>query len=277
MEDTKKKIYGPVLPATSSAKQESFEDNSSETKVSKEEKPASTQAYGPALPPHLQKVNEPVVASIGPSLPPHLREKLKEEAPDENFDNESSEEDDIYGPVLPGQELKSKSAIALEERALEMKLSQLNPEEQKKEREEWMIELPTVSASKLGLGPRQFRPNAGPDMSDRSLWTNTPNEKKQKKADSRDLRREMESSELRKRDKEQEKMAKKHKRESESLVELHQKKQKKDKGDGPKERVPFNRETDLQVNRFDEAQKAAVLKKAQLLDDRFSSGKTKYL
>lgn len=43
------------------------------------------------------------------------------------------------------------------------------------------------------------------------------------------------------------------------------------------ERKPFNREVDLQVNKFDDAQKKAILKKAQLLDDRFSTGKAKYL
>lgn len=44
-----------------------------------------------------------------------------------------------------------------------------------------------------------------------------------------------------------------------------------------KERRPFSRDVDLQVNRFDDAQKKAVLKKAQLLDDRFSSGQSKFL
>lgn len=43
------------------------------------------------------------------------------------------------------------------------------------------------------------------------------------------------------------------------------------------ERRPFNREIDLKVNRFDEAQKKSILKKAQLLDDRFSAGKSKFL
>lgn len=43
------------------------------------------------------------------------------------------------------------------------------------------------------------------------------------------------------------------------------------------ERRPFSREIDLQVNKFDENQKKAVLKKAQLLDDRFSSGQSKFL
>ncbi|XP_045472598.1 GPALPP motifs-containing protein 1 [Harmonia axyridis] len=238
-------------------------------------------SIGPSLPPHMRgKLEENVLnednTTIGPSLPPHMREKLGNTVFQEDLEEDSSEED-TYGPALPGQEFKSKNAIALEERALEMKLNQLNPGQQKKEREEWMIELPTVSASKLGLGPRQFRPTAGPDLSDRSSWTNTPNAKNKKKADTNDLRKEMENSELRKRDREQEKRAKKHKRDTESLVEMHQKKRKKDKEAGPKARVPFNRETDLQVNRFDEAQKAAVLKKAQLLDDRFSSGKTKFL
>lgn len=46
---------------------------------------------------------------------------------------------------------------------------------------------------------------------------------------------------------------------------------------GPSERRPFSREIDLQVNRFDEAQKQAVLKKAQLLDNRFLSGESKFL
>lgn len=38
-------------------------------------------------------------------------------------------------------------------------------------------------------------------------------------------------------------------------------------------RRPFNRDVDLQANRFDQAQKKAILKKAQMLDDRFARGK----
>lgn len=52
-----------------------------------------------------------------------------------------------------------------------------------------------------------------------------------------------------------------------------QKKQKDEK----KERRPFNRDSDLSANKFDEARKKAVCKKAQLLDTRFSSGNKKYL
>lgn len=87
------------------------------------------------------------------------------------------------------------------------------------------------------------------------------------------------------RDAEQAEAARKHKKKhkrDESLLEMHQKKLKKkhdksSKTDQPPERRPFSRDTDLQVNRFDEAQKKSILKKAQLLDTRFGSGQSKYL
>ena len=53
--------------------------------------------------------------------------------------------------------------------------------------------------------------------------------------------------------------------------------QKKNKKDEKSERRPFDREIDLQVNRFDEAQKKSIIKKAQQLDTRFGAGKSKYL
>jgi Protein of unknown function (DUF3752) len=51
---------------------------------------------------------------------------------------------------------------------------------------------------------------------------------------------------------------------------------KKEKDEKP-ERRPFNRDTDLSANKFDEARKKSAIKKAQLLDMRFSSGGKKYL
>lgn len=41
-----------------------------------------------------------------------------------------------------------------------------------------------------------------------------------------------------------------------------------------RERKPFSREDDLHVNKFDEAQKSTILKKAKQLNDRFASGKS---
>lgn len=52
--------------------------------------------------------------------------------------------------------------------------------------------------------------------------------------------------------------------------------QKKSKDEKP-ERRAFNRETDLQVNRFDESRKRSAVKSASLLDDRFGRGQKKFL
>ena len=79
----------------------------------------------------------------------------------------------------------------------------------------------------------------------------------------------------------------KKKRGSDSLVELHDKemskKKKRDKSaretssSSKTERRPFDRDVDLQANRFDEAAKKAMLKNARKLNDKFSSGNQKYL
>lgn len=116
------------------------------------------------------------------------------------------------------------------------------------------------------------------------------------------------------RDKAMEKMAEKHtsKKRKESLVDMHKKKlhkkkkvrmknfsiafwelfplifficcfflvqkeEKEAKEAGKPARRPFDRDVDMQVNKFDEAQKKSILKKAQLLNDRFSRGESKYL
>ena len=47
--------------------------------------------------------------------------------------------------------------------------------------------------------------------------------------------------------------------------------QKKEK-EKPKERRPFDRDLDLQVNRLDEAQRKAIIKRSQELGSRFKSG-----
>lgn len=249
-------------------------------------------SIGPALPPHLlnktkenEKFKNDESAQIGPTLPAHLREQLSIAANEDEI--ESEEDEDVYGPLPPGMATKSKAQVALEERALQMKIDSMNPSEEKPEREEWMMELPGVKAPSLGFGPRQFRKNAAPDMSDRSSWTDTPELKAKKSAGKVDvkvdLKKEAETLALQKHDQEQEAMLKKHKKKKKdkSLLEQHQvkleKKKKKDKESGTSERRPFSRDIDLKVNKFDEAQKKAILKKAQLLDDRFSKGQSKYL
>lgn len=53
---------------------------------------------------------------------------------------------------------------------------------------------------------------------------------------------------------------------------IFQKEEKEAKRIGISMRRPFDRDIDLQVNKFDQAQKKTILRKAQLLDDRFSRG-----
>lgn len=112
---------------------------------------------------------------FGPALPSHLLNKQPQSSVDSfepssfSLEKEDSD-DDTFGPLPPGLSPHSSAYIALEERALQLKMGRLQPKSDKPEREEWMIELPEVGdASKLGLGPRQFRKKAAPDLRDRSL------------------------------------------------------------------------------------------------------------
>jgi hypothetical protein len=183
-------------------------------------KTTGESSIGPQLPPHLLRKEELTDSSrIGPELPPHLRQQPENEESDE----------DVYGPLPADTMHQSKAQIALEERALLLKMDQLEPNKDKaKVREEWMLELPEVKAANFGLGPRQFRSKAGPDMSDRSSWTDTP-DKKEKKGEKVDLKKDAERKEVKRRDEEQERMAKRHKKSKESLLEMHQSDMKKKK------------------------------------------------
>ncbi|RVE49420.1 hypothetical protein evm_005932 [Chilo suppressalis] len=244
---------------------------------------------GPALPPHLQKKPK----HIGPAIPDNIRKVLSENV----STYESPDEDDGIGPLPAGSEEKwSEAHQRLEERALDMKIRKLDGHSlhkaDVKSREEWMLKLPEGKAKYLGLEARSFRAKEGPDMSDRSSWTDTPEEKARKlagieKEEDMDaaLRNDARARQIANRDDEQEDAIRKHKkkhRRDESLLEMHarklkKKKKKEEKDEDKKERRPFSRDVDLQVNRFDEAQKRSIIKKAQGLDTRFSRGEAKYL
>lgn len=63
---------------------------------------------------------------------------------------------------------------------------------------------------------------------------------------------------------------------SESLMDIHHKRLKTKAAEDKnrhQERTPFDRDKDLKVNRFDEAQKKALIKKSRELNTRFSHGK----
>jgi len=177
---------------------------------------------------------------------------------------------------------------SLQQRAehLKRKFNQKDEEDDNKtdKREKWMLELPEDRADKFGLGPRKFKKRASGDKSNRSLWTETPNSSGKSKGEEppppEDDEYELEL--LSRHDKMMDEMVKKvdGRRSKKSLLQLHQDKLKTDKeskAEEKTERRPFDRNIDLQANRFDEAQKKSILKKAQLLDTRFSQGKSKYL
>jgi len=101
-------------------------------------------------------------------------------------------------------------------------------------REKWMLELPPEKAANLGLGARQFRRREGPDMSNRSEWTDTPLDKQRnieepKQAEVSDID-VLKLIAIQKRDEQMEKMAEvTEKRKPYSLLEMHQEKLKKQK------------------------------------------------
>ncbi|KAJ8940039.1 hypothetical protein NQ314_010871 [Rhamnusium bicolor] len=176
---------------------------------------------GPALPPHLLKKNlekvdlhGPTVLStaderanktIGPAIPPHLRQKLLEESstvPGKPIEEGViSEDDEVYGPIPVGENY-SKAHIKLEERALQIKMDQLQPAEDKQPgREEWMLSLPEAKAASFGT-------NTEPSVDDEFLpsvsifMDGSPEDKAKKKAGKVepkvDLQREAELKEIRK-------------------------------------------------------------------------------
>ena len=266
-------------------------------------------ACGPKLP------SEPCRGpkSVGPQLPPHLQKSFQESSDEEESfgpklptiacrgpapgpsshppgpqlpEAESSDDDDVIGPLppKPGQDDQNETSIAksIELRAQQMK-DRLEGREAKAEpkRETWMLELPTEKAKNFGLGPRQFSRSSNPKPKQDKSWTQAPNEGPKEDNEDHSQDEDVLAYMATLRDAEMEKVAEayKKKRGNESLYDTHTKKMKAKKAEEkkPTERRPFDRNTDLQVNQFDDARKKAMLKKAANLDSRFASGSSKYV
>lgn len=278
-------------------------------KPSLDASPNEAETIGPRLSPPMVTAAATSVAAIeknsvvkGPTLPPSDIDLLAAAAEyNTKIDSaisdisDSDDDADIIGPMPDGAG-QSHAHLELEKRALELKLAKLSERDaqannQEPIREEWMTELPEIrGVAGLGLVARQFRVKERDEIGDRSGWTDTPNDRVRKShareptADELRAEKQREADAIfkAKRDVEQEAVARKHKKKhkrDESLLDIHQKKmkKKKEKEDEKAVRRPFSRDTDLKVNRFDEAQKRSVMKKAQLLDTRFGSGQSKYL
>ncbi|XP_056127810.1 GPALPP motifs-containing protein 1 isoform X2 [Rhinichthys klamathensis goyatoka] len=244
--------------------------------------PERPPAVGPALPPGFKRQDEDEKGEkedasgfLGPALPPGYTPELS-----------SSEEDDDYviGPMPSKGPSQDSVALDFERRAQKMKdkLTGVDTGPEVVSRESWMTELPP-ELQHVGLEARTFKKRSGPENKDRSIWTDTPAERERKARERQEAKEKGESAKddgprLPQKELEMaEKVSKYNEsKRGESLISLHTKKMKRkaeEDADKPVERRPFDRDMDLQVNRFDEAQKKALLKKSQELNTRFSHSK----
>nr|XP_022335691.1 GPALPP motifs-containing protein 1-like [Crassostrea virginica] len=309
-DEDEKSCIGPSLPPHLRLSiNQSTKSNDTENEFHCQSKSLDTHSssvIGPVLPPHLSQKNydnefkEDVIGPclprnksskednvIGPSLPPHLQRNVNSStsSKEEKHDDDDDNDDDLIGP-LPSEMTAGNSgtnfSAEFERRAKKMKdhLDGKAESEGQIKRESWMTELPDCLGQNIGLAARTFRAHAGPDMSDRTMWTDSPADRARKEKEGekesrkrahpgpsdfgrdQQIRAEVESYNKSRR--------------TDSLLNMHQKKmkkQQKEESDKPKERRPFDRDLDLQANRFDDAQRKAIIKKSQDLNSRFGHSK----
>ncbi|XP_020827157.1 GPALPP motifs-containing protein 1 [Phascolarctos cinereus] len=254
--------------------------------------------FGPALPPGFKKQDDsPQRPIIGPALPPGFNNRAQKagenrddlgEPASSSFNSEGTEssedEEAIIGPMPTKGPVDYSVTKEFEWRAQRMKEKLTKGDDDGSRpvtRESWMTELPPELKG-FGLGPRTFKRRADDKSGDRSVWTDTPADKERKAKEAQEAKKQTGKSEedrvLSGRDKrlaEQVSSYNDSKR-SESLMDIHHKKLKNkttEEKNKPQERRPFDRDQDLKVNRFDEAQKKALIKKSRELNSRFSHGK----
>ncbi|XP_050190024.1 GPALPP motifs-containing protein 1 isoform X1 [Myiozetetes cayanensis] len=254
--------------------------------------------FGPALPPGFKKQDDsPERPIIGPALPPGFKKPSEDTRSSKCFigpsvsselspqvTDSSEEEDNLIGPMPAKGPVESDVTKEFERRAQRMKekLTSADSDEPKQvTRESWMTELPPELKS-FGFGPRTFKRRADDKSGDRSVWTDTPADRERKAKEKEEAKKstskDKEEIVLSGRDKkliEQVTSYNESKR-SESLMDIHQKKLKSKASEEktkPQERRPFDRDQDLKVNRFDEAQKKALIRKSRDLNSKFEHSK----
>ncbi|XP_055657705.1 GPALPP motifs-containing protein 1 [Falco peregrinus] len=254
--------------------------------------------FGPALPPGFKKQDDsPERPIIGPALPPGFRKPSQDTGSSRcsigpslssefrtQVTDSSEEEDNLIGPMPAKGPVESDVTKDFERRAQRMKekLTSADSDESKQvTRELWMTELPPELKS-FGFGPRTFKRRADDKSGDRSIWTDTPADRERKAKEREEAKKstckDNEETVLSGREKrlvEQVTSYNESKR-SESLMDMHQKKLKSkafEEKNKPQERRPFDRDQDLKVNRFDEAQKKALIRKSRDLNSKFEHSK----
>ncbi|NWY05788.1 GPAM1 protein, partial [Nothoprocta ornata] len=254
--------------------------------------------FGPALPPGFKKQDDsPERPIIGPALPPGFR-KASEDTGSTKYSigpsvssefssqvtDSSEEEDNLIGPMPAKGPMESDVTKDFERRAQRMKeklTSADNDEPKKVTRESWMTELPPELKS-FGFGPRTFKRRADEKSGDRSVWTDTPADRERKAKEREEAKKSAgkvdEETVLSGRDKQlaEQVTSYNESRRSESLMDIHHKKLKSkaaEEKNKPQERRPFDRDQDLKVHRFDEAQKKALIRKSRDLNTKFEHSK----
>ncbi|EDL35812.1 RIKEN cDNA 1200011I18, isoform CRA_b [Mus musculus] len=279
-------VAGPALPpnyrSCSSDSSDSDEDSSSLSEEGNQESeeedtgPNAKPIIGPALPPGF--IKSPQKNDKGREDPGQVSSFFNSE------EAESGEDEDIVGPMPAKGPVNYSVTTEFEKRAQRMKEKLTKGDDDSSKpitRESWMTELPP-EMKEFGLGPRTFKRRADDKSGDRSVWTDTPADRERKAKEIQEARKSFskkdEENILSGRDKrlaEQVSSYNESKR-SESLMDIHHKKLKSKAAEDKnkhQERIPFDRDKDLKVNRFDEAQKKALIKKSRELNTRFSHGK----
>ncbi|XP_051560373.1 GPALPP motifs-containing protein 1-like isoform X1 [Myxocyprinus asiaticus] len=288
-------VLGPALPPGFRRKDESEDENGAKDNTRGFLGPALPSGYqkqkgsperlpvvGPALPPGYKKQDEDeegekddATGFSGPALPPGYEPELS---------SSEEEDDNVIGPLPAIGIAQDSVALDFERRAQKMKdkLTGVDTGPAVLTRESWMTELPP-ELQHVGLGARTFKKRSGPENKDRTVWTDTPADREQKARERLEAKEKGESAKddgprlSRKELEMAEKVSKYNEsKRGESLISMHTKIMKRkaeEDANKPVERRPFDRDTDLQVNRFDEAQKKVLLKKSQELNTRFSHSK----
>ncbi|XP_044143267.1 GPALPP motifs-containing protein 1 [Bufo gargarizans] len=307
-EEEEEEVAGPVLPPGYRRHQssDSSEDSDQETphghchpkerneppqRILETPQDDDDEFFGPALPPGFTRPSDsPERLVIGPALPPGFKRQSSDSEDGSDYKGSSDkyktaaddDDDDVIGPLPAKGHVQSSVAEDIERRALKMKQKLTSKDDELKNpaRESWMTELPP-ELTNFGLGPRTFKRRTNERSKDRSDWTDTPADREKKEREKQEGKASSskgdEVPQVSQRDKrlaEQVSTYNDSKR-SEPLIDLHRKKLKRkaDEDEGkPKERRPFDREEDLKVNRFDDAQKKALLRKSKELNTKFSHG-----
>ncbi|NP_001003473.1 GPALPP motifs-containing protein 1 [Danio rerio] len=249
----------------------------------RDKSPERPPAIGPALPPGFKRLDDneeeekdEAEGFSGPALPPGFKPDLSS--------SEEEEDDYVIGPMPSKGPFQDTVALDFERRAQQMKdkLTGVDTGPTVLSRESWMTELPP-ELQHVGLEARTFKKRTGPENKDRSIWTDTPADRERKARERQEAKEKGESAkdDVPRLSQKELEMADKiskynESKRGESLISLHTKKMKRkaeEDAKKPVERRPFDRDADLQVNRFDEAQKKALLKKSAELNTRFSHSK----